>query len=105
MANMEMKRIKGMTLADFEGQESSYTEKYEVFDPKRNANKYWRIYVFGVYIVRHHGRHGSKGLHTVHECLFDWEARSNARLMAEKKYEDGGYRDEATFLDRFAREI
>ena len=99
-----MERIKGMTLADFEDQESSFTKTYEVWDPKKNSNKYWRVYVFGRFIVRHHGRHGSKGLFTVHKCLYDWEACAEARLFAEKKY-DKGYQDEASVLDRFVREV
>lgn len=99
-----MERIKGMTLADFEGQEPSYSEKYEIFDPKKNANKFWHIYVFGAFIVRHHGRHGSKGLFTVHECYSDWSARSEAEDFAIKKHKKG-YRDEASFLDRFVREV
>ena len=36
-----MERITGKTLADFEGQEPSYTESYEIFDPRKNANKFW----------------------------------------------------------------
>jgi predicted DNA-binding WGR domain protein len=99
-----MERIKGKTLADFEGQEPSFSEKYEIFDPKKNANKFWHIYAFGQFIVRHHGRHGSKGLFTVHKTHSDWSARHEAREIAQKKY-DKGYRDEANFLDRFAREI
>lgn len=99
-----MERIKGMTLADFEGQEPSYSEKYEVFDPKTNTNKFWRIYVFGEFIVRHHGRHGGKGLFTVHQSYSTWQARSEAQDFAQKKY-NKGYRDEASVLDRFAREF
>ena len=99
-----MERIKGKTLADFEGQEPSYSEKYEIFDPKKNANKFWHIYVFGNHIVRHHGRHGSKGLFTVHECYYGSSARNAARDFADKKY-NKGYRDEASFLDRFVREV
>ncbi len=99
-----MERIKGMTLADFEGQEPSYSEKYEIFDPKKNANKFWHIYVFGNHIVRHHGRHGSKGLFTVHRAYSDWSARDEAEDVAQKKW-NKGYRKEVNFLDRFAREV
>jgi predicted DNA-binding WGR domain protein len=99
-----VERIKGMTMADFEGQESSFTRTYEVFDKKKNANKFWRIYVFGAYVVRHHGRHGSKGLYTVHRAYAAWQARGNAAEIADKKYSTG-YRPEASVLDRFAREF
>ncbi len=99
-----MERIKGMTLADFEGQESTFTQAYEVWDPKKNANKFWRVYVFGNYVVRHHGRHGSKGLYTVHMAYSSWEARDEAGMIAQKKRDDG-YEKEVSFLDRFAREI
>lgn len=99
-----MERISGKTLSDFEGQEPSFTKSYEIFDPKKNANKFWRIYVFGPYVVRHHGRHGSKGLFTVHKAYSDWAARSEAQDIAQKKY-DKGYRPEASVLDRFAREF
>jgi len=99
-----MERIKGMTLADFEGQSSTFTRTYEVFDPKTNANKFWRVYVFGAYVVRHHGRHGSKGLFTVHKGYGNWEAERYAAKIANKKWGDG-YRKEASVLDRFAREF
>ena len=99
-----MERIKGMTLADFEGQEPSFERAYEVWDPKKNANKFWRIFVYGDYVVRHHGRHGSKGLVTVHKAYANWQAEGNAAKLADKKYSKG-YRDEAPILDRFAREF
>lgn len=99
-----MERIKGKTLADFEGQTSSFTRTYEVWDPKKNTNKFWRIYVFGSYVVRHHGRHGSKGLFTVHKGYANFEAESKAAGLANKKWSDG-YRLEVSFLDRFAREV
>jgi len=99
-----MERIKGMTLADFKDQASSFAWAGEVFDQKKNANKFWRIYVFGAYMVRHHGRHGSKGLFTVHLAFADHEARFSAARIADKKY-DEGYREEASVLDRFAREF
>lgn len=99
-----MQRITGMTLADFDGQTASFTKTYEIFDPKKNANKFWRIYVFGAYVVRHHGRHGSKGLFTVHKAYANWQAEGNAAELAQKKYSKG-YRPEASVLDRFAREF
>jgi len=83
---------------------ASFTRTYEIFDPKTNANKFWRIYVFGAHVVRHHGRHGSKGLFTVHRAYAGWQAESNAAELANKKWSKG-YRKEASVLDRFAREF
>lgn len=97
-----MERMKGMTLKDFSSQEPSFNRNYEYYEG--TSNKFWRIYVFGSYVVRHHGRHGSKGLFTVHKGYANFEAESKAAGLANKKWSDG-YRLEVSFLDRFAREV
>ena len=90
--------------AEFEGMEPSYSHKLEVFDPKSNTNKFWHIEVYGQYVVRHHGRHGTKGLWTIHKAWNEWGAQCAATDLYDQKYYKG-YRPEVSVLDRIAREI
>ena len=94
------------THADFDGQEPSYHEKLELYDPSNNNNKFWHVYVYGDYVVRHYGRHGSlKGQTVVHQAYSDWDARAEADKLYWKKKDKGYVKDETTILDRLAREV
>ena len=90
--------------SEFEDQEPSFETRLEIFDPKRNHNKFWHIFVYGNHVVRHWGRHGSKGQWSVHRAWNDWGARNAAEDLVDQK-ERKGYRPEANILDRFAREL
>lgn len=90
--------------ADFENEDSEFEKRLEVFDKKANTNKFWRIWVYGRYVVRHWGRHGTKGQWAVHQALSPFQAREHAWDLYDKKY-NKGYRKEAELLDRIAREI
>lgn len=92
------------TMADFDGQEPSYQAKLEFFDKTANHNKFWRVSVYGHVVVRHWGRHGTKGQQMAENKSWDREAISYARdLTSEKRSK--GYEDEKSVLDRFVREI
>lgn len=91
-------------MSDFEGQEASYSVDLEYHDPNENHNKFWRIRVYDRFVVRHWGRHGTKGQQMCEDRGWDREARSAARDLANKKRSEG-YKEEASVLDRFAREI
>jgi predicted DNA-binding WGR domain protein len=90
--------------ADFEGLDPNYERRLEIFDRKKNHNKFWRIWVYGQYVVRHWGRHGTKGQHSVHRAWNEWGAKSAAQDLYYKK-SDKGYRPEVGVLDRIVREI
>jgi len=90
--------------AEFEGQEPEFEARLEIFDRKRNTNKFWRIWVYGQYVVRHHGRHGTKGLWNVHRAWNEWGSREAAQDLYYKK-RNKGYEPEKSVLDRIAREI
>jgi predicted DNA-binding WGR domain protein len=91
-------------LADFEGQDPAYKADLEYHDPSENHNKFWHVRVYGRFVVRHWGRHGTKGQQMCEDCGWDREAVSAARDMANKKRSEG-YTEEVSVLDRFAREI
>lgn len=91
-------------LSDFEGQEPTYSVDLEFHDPSENHNKFWHVRAFGPIVVRHWGRHGTKGQQMAEDYGWDREARSAARDLARKKMSEG-YKEEVSVLDRFAREI
>lgn len=91
-------------LSDFEGQEPSVSFDLEYFDKSENVNKFWRIRVFGCVVVRHWGRHGTKGQQMAEHYGWEREARSAARHLASEK-QAKGYTAEVSVLDRFAREV
>jgi len=90
---------------EFEGQEASYSEKLELYDPSNNNNKFWHIWVYGEYVVRNYGRHGSRGQWTVHLAYSSWDARQEADKLYWKKKDKGYIADNTTILDRLAREV
>jgi predicted DNA-binding WGR domain protein len=93
------------TPADFEGQEPSYEEKLEFYDTRKNHNKFWHIRVYGQFVVRHWGRHGSKGQTSVHRAYSEWNARQEADKLYWKKKDKGYVKDQTTVLDHIARRI
>jgi predicted DNA-binding WGR domain protein len=93
------------TLADFDGQEPSYHEKLEFYDPKQNHNKFWHIWVYDSYVVRHFGRHGTKGQTQVHRAYSAWDARQEADKLYWQKKDKGYVKDQTTVLDRLVREV
>lgn len=101
---MALSKVTDRTPESFEDQEPSFEEKLEIFDPKVNANKFWHIRVFGCFVVRHWGRHGSKGQFKVEKGSSDYDAQRQAEKLADKK-RDKGYEDEASVLERVAREV
>ena len=90
--------------SEFEGQEPSYHEKLELYDPSNNNNKFWHIWVYDHYVVRNYGRHGSNGQWTVHTAYSSWDAREEADKLYWKKKDKGYIKDDVTVLDRLARE-
>jgi len=100
-------KINNPSLSKFEGQEPDYQERLDFFDREANKNKFWSIRVYGKYIVRHWGRHGSKGQTAVHQhrCGESWAAREQAYLLYRQKINKGYIKDETTVLDRIVREI
>lgn len=93
------------THADFDGQDSDYAEKLELHDPSNNNNKFWHVWVYGEFIVRHYGRHGTKGQTVVHRAYSTWDAKEEADKLYWKKKDKGYIKDETTILDRLAREV
>lgn len=91
-------------LSDFDGQEPTFQVDLEYVAPGENANKFWRIRVFGRYVVRNWGRLGTKGQQMCEDYGWDREAKSAARDLGNKKRSEG-YQDQVSVLDRFAREI
>ena len=89
---------------DFEGQEPSFEAHLEIFDKRKNHNKFWHITVYGNHVVRHWGRHGTKGQWSVHRTWNEWGSKSAAEDLVQQKRLKG-YKREANILDRFAREI
>jgi len=89
-------------MSEFEGQVPSFQRKLEIFDKKSNANKFWRIYVYGDYMVRHWGRHDTKGQQSTHKFSGSWWAESEAQDAADKKIRKG-YKKEAGVLERMVR--
>lgn len=91
-------------MADFEGQEPSLTADLEIHDKSENHNKFWHIRVYGTIVVRHWGRHGTKGQQMAEDHYDTYSARLAARnLLNEKRAK--GYTAEASVLDRFARDF
>lgn len=89
----------------FADQEPDWEVKLEMYDPRKNHNKFWHIRVYGTYVVRHWGRHGSKGQTSVHYTWSRTAAKRAAQELAWAK-EDKGYEpDNTTILDRMAREV
>lgn len=91
--------------SDFDGQEPDYDERLDFFDRASNKNKFWHIKVFGKFIVRNYGRHGSKGQTVVHSTYDGWIARQEAYRLYWQKKDKGYVKDETTVLDRMVREI
>lgn len=90
--------------SDFESETPDFEVKLELFDRASNHNKFWYIAVYGRFIVRQWGRHGTKGQSSVHHAWSNWDARSSADALISQKQEKG-YKPEANVLDRFAREV
>ena len=92
------------TLADFEGQTPSFEARLEIFDKEANKNKFWRCAVYGEFVYRHWGRHGTTGQTLVERYYSDYAAKQAGRNLAHEK-RNKGYQPEASVLDRFAREV
>ena len=92
------------TLSDFEGQEPDWEDKLELFNVESNKNKFWHIWTYSSYVVRHWGRHGSKGQTAVHRAYTQWEAKREAKRLYWQKRDKGYIPDNTTVLDRLARE-
>ena len=95
-------RKTNKSISDFEGQEPDYEAKLEFYDTSKNHNKYWHIQVYGYYVVRRWGRHGSKGQTSVHH---GYGSRYEAESLVQKKRDKGYTNDRTTILDRLAREV
>lgn len=91
-------------LEDFDGQEPSYAVDLDYYDKEENRNKFWRVRVFGRFVVRQWGRHGTKGQQMCEDHHYDFAAKAVARNLEMEK-RNKGYRPEASVLDRFAREV
>lgn len=91
--------------SEFEGETPDYHEKLELFDPSNNNNKFWHIWVYGRFIVRNYGRHGTNGQTVVHRAYSSWDARQEADKLYWQKKDKGYTKDETTILDRLAREV
>jgi len=78
--------------------------KLEFYDRRKNHNKFWHIRVYDRYIVRHWGRHGSKGQKSVHSTWTASSSRAVAEDLAYEKKGKGYVKDETTVLDRMVRE-
>ena len=105
---MSLIKINNPSLSKFEGQEPDYEERLDFFDREANKNKFWRIQVYGKHIIRHWGRHGSKGQTTVHYSPHggtSWAAKEHAYLLYRQKINKGYIKDETTILDHMVREI
>lgn len=97
------------TLADFVDQQPVFKAELEIFDPKANHNKFWRIYVYPAdpghfYVARHWGRNGTKGQQMVEYFYGRYEAQRSAEDLANEKI-GKGYRKEASPLDKIVREV
>lgn len=90
--------------SDFEDQKPDYEKRLEIFDRKSNTNKFWRIWVYGCFVVRHWGRHGTKGQWGVWWASSSYYATEVAVDLFISKNRKG-YRPEASVLDRIVREI
>lgn len=88
---------------DFAEQTPDYEVKLELFDRVENHNKFWHCAVYGTYVVRHWGRHGTKGQSSVHMAYSNYAAKEEARKLTSEK-RGKGYEPEKSLLDRFARE-
>jgi len=89
---------------DFADLEPDLSENLEIYDKKANTNKFWRIRVYGEYVVRHWGRNGTNGQKKVEKIWSDYGAREHAHvLIASKKKK--GYGPEANVLEKFVREV
>lgn len=89
---------------DFADQEPSLSESLEIFDKKANTNKFWRVRVYGRFLIREWGRHGTKGQNKVEDHFHQWDAEDAARkLIASKRKK--GYVAEAGVLEKFVREV
>lgn len=90
---------------DFEGEEPTHEARLEMYDKRKNHNKFWRIRVYGRYIVREWGRHGSKGQSSVHSAWNAWGAQEAFYDLKRQKRNKGYVEDQTTVLDHMAREI
>jgi predicted DNA-binding WGR domain protein len=92
-------------LSRFDGLEPSYDERLDFFDKTQNKNKFWHIRVFGEFIVRNYGRHGTNGQTVVHQAYSTWDAKEEADKLYWKKKDKGYVKDTTTILDRLVREV
>lgn len=91
--------------SDFAGQEPDFDERLDYYDPKNNHNKFWHIQVYGRYVVRRWGRHGSKGQSSVHSAPSCYHARDEANKLYWQKRDKGYVKDQTTVLDHIARKL
>lgn len=91
--------------SEFDGLEADYDERLDLFDRTANKNKFWHIRVYGQFVVRHWGRHGSKGQFAVHQAYSVWNAKEEADKLYWQKKDKGYVKDTTTVLDRMVREI
>lgn len=100
----ELTKVKELP-EDLVDAEPKFERKLEFYDPRKNHNKFWHIKVIDRYVVRHWGRHGSKGQRSVHRAWNSWGAEEAARDLVSQKRGKGYVDDNTTVLDRFAREV
>jgi len=104
---MTVKRLTKLDAdpGEFDGQEPVLEKKLDFFDRASNKNKFWHIRVYGKCIVRHWGRHGSKGQKAVHVAWCNSSAIDQAWTLYYEKKGKGYVKDETTILDRVVREV
>lgn len=90
---------------EFDGQKPDYEARLDYYDPSNNNNKFWHIQVFGRFIVRNFGRHGTDGQTQVHSAWNEWGAESAAIELRAKKQKKGYVKDQTTVLDHIARKM
>ena len=101
----ELTKVPNSKIAEFGGIEPDYEAKLDFHDPRKNSNKFWHIRVYGNHIVRHWGRHGSKGQQSCHRTWSEWGAKSAAQDLEDQKRNKGYKTDNTTALDLIVRKI
>jgi len=92
------------TLADFVDQEPIKKMLLEVFDRAANIKKFYHVYVFDNFVLRHWWRHNTNGRQMTENCYRKRDALSYAKRIINKK-RDKGYKDEADMMTRMVRDF
>lgn len=91
--------------SDFAGMEPDFESRLELYDTGKNHNKFWHIWVYGCFVVRNYGRHGTKGQWTVHQTGDLFFSLAEAKRLLMQKYGKGYGKDTTTVLDHIARKV